>query len=93
MGRGNMAPGSSVPSSPSPSSPLPESEKEGQREKEKEKGQTQTQTQTQTGLEPLGSEIRQLVERLAKLAVLHLNVYQTVYERNWGVPVLVAEQA
>lgn len=45
----------------------------------KEKG---TGTGAGTGLEPLASEIRQLVERLAKLAVLHLNVYQTVYEQS-----------
>lgn len=45
----------------------------------KEKG-----TGAGTGLEPLASEIRQLAERLAKLAVLHLNVYQTVYEQEVG---------
>ncbi len=35
-----------------------------------------------TGLEPLAPEIRQLGERLSKLAVLHLNVYQTMYEQD-----------
>jgi len=35
-----------------------------------------------TGLEPLAPEIRQLSERLSKLAVLHLNVYQTMYEQD-----------
>jgi T-complex protein 11 len=34
-----------------------------------------------TGMEPLAPEIRQLSERLSKLAVLHLNVYQTMYEQ------------
>lgn len=71
MKRGNV----SSPSSPSPSSSS--SATEGSKE-EREKG-------TATGLEPLASEIRQLVERLAKLAVLHLNVYQTVYEQNCAV--------
>lgn len=55
----------------------------GQEKKEEREGRKeQTGTGTGTGLEPLASEIRQLVERLAKLAVLHLNVYQTVYEQN-----------
>jgi T-complex protein 11 len=35
-----------------------------------------------TGMEPLAPEIRQLSERLSKLAVLHLNVYQTMYEQD-----------
>jgi T-complex protein 11 len=35
-----------------------------------------------TGMEPLAPEIRQLGERLSKLAVLHLNVYQTMYEQD-----------
>lgn len=35
-----------------------------------------------TGMEPLALEIRQLSERLSKLAVLHLNVYQTMYEQD-----------
>lgn len=35
-----------------------------------------------SGLEPLAPEIRQLSERLSKLAVLHLNVYQTMYEQD-----------
>ncbi|KAI0044401.1 Tcp11-domain-containing protein [Auriscalpium vulgare] len=42
----------------------------------------ETKTGTATGLEPLSEEIRLLSERLAKLAVLHLNVYQTVYEQD-----------
>jgi hypothetical protein len=33
-------------------------------------------------MEPLAPEIRQLSERLSKLAVLHLNVYQTMYEQD-----------
>ena len=37
---------------------------------------------TATGLEPLAPEIRQLSERVSKLAVLHLNVYQTLYEED-----------
>ncbi|KAI0311719.1 T-complex protein 11-domain-containing protein [Amylostereum chailletii] len=37
---------------------------------------------TATGLEALGPEVRQLTERLAKLAILHLNVYQSVYEQD-----------
>ena len=46
-------------------------------------GSTQPATRKlATGMEPLALEIRQLGERLSKLAVLHLNVYQTMYEQD-----------
>ncbi|TFY83169.1 hypothetical protein EWM64_g841 [Hericium alpestre] len=38
------------------------------------------------GLEPLSAEVRQLAERLAKLSVLHLNVYQALYEQSPAIP-------
>ncbi|KAI0061713.1 Tcp11-domain-containing protein [Artomyces pyxidatus] len=44
--------------------------------------QREARPRAAAGLEPLADEIRQLAERLAKLAVLHLNVFQTVYEQD-----------
>lgn len=77
MKRGGVSPGSSSSAAAS----FNEGMEAGQEKKEEREGRKE-QTGTGTGLEPLASEIRQLVERLAKLAVLHLNVYQTVYEQN-----------
>lgn len=45
-------------------------------------GPSPTTRKLATGMEPLAPEIRQLSERLSKLAVLHLNVYQTMYEQD-----------
>ncbi|KAI0269816.1 T-complex protein 11-domain-containing protein [Gloeopeniophorella convolvens] len=45
-------------------------------------GEQQPARKLATGMEPLSPEIRQLSERLSKLAVLHLNVYQTLYEQD-----------